>query len=135
MDGVRFDMRRARRDRHRHHDSMPHSIAQARFADRLILFAEFNSFYGAGYYCTRLHPCRADVYRHWKGLNEATCTCGRDEPVSLATNAGHTLWGDGHSVDGRACRHCLAITFDPLPDPDFAREKLEHGLPWWWLKS
>jgi hypothetical protein len=106
---------------------MSHAIAQARFADRLILFGEFSE--QLGHYCTRLHYSRAAVYRHSESGSEASCHCGRDEPVILATEADY-----GHWIVGRACRYCLAVTIDPLANLDSDRPLPTAGLPDWWVK-
>lgn len=130
---------------------MPHAIAQVRFpptppttraTDHLILFGEFstaehtNSNVSApcsvlGFFFTPLHRDKESAYRRWKSGDEASCMCGRDEIVELATN-----YGEGITVSGaRACRHCLAITHDPLPDPDTDPTMVKAGLPWWWANS
>jgi len=116
---------------------MAHAFSQVRFADWLILFGQFNdgesrTTTSRGYFCSRLHLTSDDVYRLWheERNDQAKCTCGRDEEVILATNA-----AGGFAVEGRACRHCLTITFDPFPDLVFVESKIESGLPWWWVIS
>lgn len=101
------------------------TLAQVQFADGLILFAEFDRT--DGYYCTRLHGERHGVYRHWQSNNHHDCLCGKDEPVLLAT-----LADGGHAIEGRACRHCLAITYDPLATAGAIHPMLSVGPPDWW---
>lgn len=64
-------------------------------ADDLTLYFEY-------------HGTMADAWdppHSYPGMSHDTCTCGRDEPVSLmASYAGGIRW------EGTACRYCRRLT-------------------------
>jgi len=109
---------------------MSHAYGQLRFSDGLILHFEYN---GTSDVCiSNLHNTKEGVCNHWRRQEWLKCNCGRDEAVEVANNYGDGSW----SPDGRACRHCKAITFDPVQAYMYANENGEikefDGLPDWW---
>lgn len=109
---------------------MSHANGQCRFDDGLILHFEYN---GTGDWCLRRLGSIEEIRDGWRTeANEvAECICGHDEPVTLAND-----YGGGAHFRGRACRHCRAITFDPLApwNDDQTFEEPDNGLPDWFLK-
>lgn len=107
---------------------MSHAHGQCRFPDGTVKFFEYN---GTGNTCMRqLRNSREEVVDHWREANWAECTCGRDEPVTLACD-----YADGSHWPGRACLHCMAISFDSEADFDEATgDQSKDGLPPWWIQ-
>ena len=105
---------------------MSHANGQVHFQDGLILHVEYNGT--CDVYCTRLFKTHSEMYAEWRANNSASCSCGKDEPVELATD-----YADRYSVKGRACRHCMAITFDPYRHSEDRLPDEAQGLPEWWV--
>lgn len=102
---------------------MSHAYGQCRFGDGLVLHFEYN---GTGSYpTTSLRDTEEDVTAHWRQGNMSKCTCGKGEPVVLAT-----AYGAGMSCESTACRYCRAISGDV-----FEIDCWEDGLPDWWMSE
>lgn len=109
---------------------MSHAYGQVKFEDGTILHFEYNGTVDVA--MTQLFDSREGVKEHWReSLRYVECNCGNDEPVELATD-----YGSGKSWNGRACRHCMAITGGFEPYPYFRKDDYippNRGLPNWWL--
>lgn len=109
---------------------MSHANGQVRFQDGLILHFEYN---GTSDVCiSNLRDTNEEVWSHWRQQEWLKCDCGRDEEVEIANDYGDGSW----SPNGKACRHCRAITFDPFPAYMYDNEsgviQELDGLPDWW---
>lgn len=109
---------------------MSHANGQVRFPDGLVLHFEYN---GTVDVCiSNLRNTNVEVWEHWRQQEWLECKCGRDEQVDIANDYGGGSW----SPNGRACRHCRAITFDPVPAFMYDNQNGEieefDGLPEWW---
>jgi len=94
-------------------------MGAVRFSDGLILYYEYNGTSDIA--CSSLKKTRGEVERDWRSANnQATCSCGRSEPVELMS-----YYGGGFSWEGKACRYCMAITDGRVPEETY------DGIPDW----
>ena len=107
---------------------MSHAYGQVRFQDGLIMHFEYDGT--SGHCISNLRDTHQQVSDNWRKSESLECLCGRDEPVKIATD-----YGPGLNSDGRACRHCRAITKDPLCSWENASRAYSRGEPDWWLKT
>jgi hypothetical protein len=105
---------------------MSHAYGEVKFEDGTILSYEYNAT--SDVVCSRLHATPKGVQKHWRGDNEANCSCGSTpERVRIMT-----YYGGGHSWDGTACRKCMAITSGLRPlDEDEEEIGYLEGVPEW----
>lgn len=103
---------------------MSHAAGKVRFDDGTVMC--FDYYATTGHARTRLYVSMDEVYESWERPNDRfECSCGRHENVHLAID-----YGNGIQWQGRACRHCMAIThgLTPYCEDVFTWD----GLPDWW---
>jgi hypothetical protein len=109
---------------------MSHAYGQVRFSDGLVLHYRY---YGTvDMALDALFDTASGVYDDWRSHTARACVCGKDEPVEIATE-----YGSGFSWNGRACRHCMAITagFSPYEKTESGYVVKRDGLPDWWVSG
>lgn len=94
-----------------------------KFADNLIRFYEYNGT--SDIVISRHYESMDEVSENWRDHTEETCSCGREEAVSLYTN-----YGGGFYIEGIACRHCNSVR-----SKDFDFEILERDEVEDWVKD
>ena len=106
---------------------MSHAAGKVRFDDGTVMC--FDYYATTGHARTRLYVSMDEVYESWERPNDRfECSCGRHENVHLAVD-----YGNGIQWQGRACRHCMAIThgLTPYCEDVFTWD----GLPDWWREE
>ncbi len=105
---------------------MSHATGKVKFTNGEVKSFEYDAT--VSYVCPRLHDSVDGVQEHWRADNRRKCTCGKHESVTLAVD-----YGGGIQWDGRACKHCMAITHGFTPyDDDVCNW---DGLPNWWQNA
>jgi len=100
---------------------MSHANGQVRFSDGVVKHFEYN---GTTDVCISvLYDLYEEMDKHWREGLWGECTCGKDEPVEIATD-----YGGGFFWEGRACRYCDVITLELQPD----WTNWTDGKPDWW---
>ena len=103
---------------------MSHSYGAVQFdSDDKVMFYEYDGT--SDVTISHLYDTRKEMEDNWRKGEWLDCKCGRDEPVEIYSN-----YGGGFYWDGRACRHCLAITENLKPDWDDGSSSSD-GTPDW----
>lgn len=100
---------------------MSNSSGAVRFGDGLIMHCEYHGTVDV--MRSPLYDTYDEMKENWRSLKWTYCLCKQDEPVTIASSYGH-----GFTWEGRACRHCKAITDHHSPDYDTEIK----GLPPWY---
>lgn len=101
---------------------MSHAVGAVRFDDGKILYYEYDGTSDVA--IAKLYETRDEVYENWRESPPAHCTCGKTEPVRIMTT-----YGGGSAWDGRACRHCRAITDGFMDEVSWSRGTNEDKEP------
>lgn len=82
---------------------MSHDAGTVKFPDGTTMHYEYDGT--ADVALSHLYDTYEEMRANWRKGTWLRCTCGKDEEVTIATD-----YGGGDEWDGRACRHCRAIT-------------------------
>ncbi len=105
---------------------MSHATGMCRFdSDGLVMFFDYN---GTVDLCvSHLVDTYEEVWGNIRRLAWLDCEDGKDEPCVLFTD-----YGNGFYWEGRACRHCRAITKGTSPyDLDDGDIEIKRVVPEW----
>lgn len=103
---------------------MSHANGLVKFPDGEVMHFEYNGT--CDIVCAALKRTYAELRRDWRSpANEAKCICEKEEPVEMMTD-----YGAGYSWNGKACRHCMAITEGLMPH-DTDGIEVTRGIPEW----
>ena len=103
---------------------MSHANGQVKFQDGLVLHYEYDGT--SDIVLPALYKTWEEMHENWRNQPWKQCSCGKDEPVELATD-----YAFGYSWAGRACRHCMAVT-DGIGVYDINEYIVDDLLPEWW---
>lgn len=101
---------------------MSHVNGMVRFSDGVVMHYEYDGT--SDVTVSALWDTYEEMLAHWRGDDWNDCRCGHDESVRL-----FTTYGGAFHWDGRACRHCRAITEGLMPFDD--DKSIEDGTPDW----